>query len=76
MKWTKEQPKKEGYYWVKYDGEAMVKFSDDPGEPDVVHVSFDPEDGGIEAWPVQWDTDVRVSNIILWSDEPIPFPGD
>jgi len=78
MKWTKELPRKSGYYWVDFDRDGMHY-----DEPRVLLIEVEEDEDLLENGesPVTvWDMDHGMSPeeygpITKWSDEPI-FPPE
>lgn len=76
MKWTKEKPKKSGWYWAKPEKQYQVE------QPIIFHllflggfeyVSYGGKDmGTLEDFILKFDN----SNSVSFSDEPIQEPED
>ena len=81
MKWTKEKPKKSGWYWVFIEDNTI------DGVPDFTDDSYEPYAGSYDTgkddpefieedslWLAGSDTTYPIEKVRGWSDEPLPDP--
>lgn len=77
MKWTKEQPLKEGFYWVEVTGYGTL-FPHAEGESAmIVWLDYSEADKCWEIIVLGDDVILEITDelgIKNWSDEPIPYP--